>query len=205
VTVVSDNFNRANENLEASANWSMDDGGTGVLRIVSQAVEESTAAYIVKYRWVGTALSGADSYVQADINTGTDDWDTPMVGLRQTAGTGASNNDGYAAGPSNADTHYLLEITDGSESVLGSWGTPADNTTYAYYLEGDGNNLVVEIDGTERISTTDSTQSTASVGIFWGGWGSAPDGRIDNWEAGDLGVSIPIAAILVSQARRRRA
>ena len=60
-----DDFNRSNEGLDASANWTEDDG---VWTVTSNQVRE--ASYDSSYhkaRWTGTALDSSDYYCQLTI------------------------------------------------------------------------------------------------------------------------------------------
>lgn len=105
-----------------------------------------------------------------------------------TNGTGVSNNDGYAAQAYVNDAFYLTRVDDEVDTVIGSWGTPASATTYVIRLTCNGSGLVVNIDGTDRISTTDATYSSGGVGIFNGLYTAAMTSQhfLDNWEASDL-------------------
>jgi hypothetical protein len=184
MTVISDDFNRSNEELGTSANWTEDDGDW---EVVSNQVRQATAAgAYYKARWTGTSLAGNDNYCELDIVD---------IQAASAIGPGArltsdSNVSGYAGMGWSGDAWYLIDLTAGGENVLGTYGTPSASTELE--VQAEGTTIRLMIDNVQRVSVTDSSYSSGSPGLF--AYGNDQDG--DNWEAGDLGaagLSIPVA------------
>lgn len=190
---VSDDFNRADQSLFASSNWSPDQVGTSSMVIVSNILKstQTAAGGYYKARWIGASLASSDYWTEADVQVNSGEAvNTLAPAGRLTNGTGAANNDGYGAPPYVSDAFYLVRIDDGAETVLGTYGTPASATTYVIRLTCNGSSLVVKIDGTDRISTTDATYASGGVGIFNAIYTSILSQHfMDNWEASDIAAA----------------
>jgi hypothetical protein len=174
VVDVADPFTRSDEELDVSANWEND---SGTFEVQSNEVEmESPASGIYrKARWVGTALSADYTCdLEADEVSGTV---AIGPGARLTAD---SNVSGYAVLGWSADTYYLVDLTAGSENVLGSGDTPTAGDILTVSV--DGTTIAGLIDDSQFASTTDSSYSSGQPGIF--AYGAGVDG--DNWAASDI-------------------
>jgi hypothetical protein len=189
MTVVTDNFNRSNEDLETSANWTEDQGDW---EIISNQVEmvnvggEGQNSYF-KARWAGAALAGNDNYCELVVSV--DGSVTIGASVRNSADTDV---DCYAGMGWSGDTWYLLDLNNGVENVLGTWGSPSGGETVR--VEAEGTTIRLLIDGTQRVSTTDSSYSSGVPGLC--SYLNGIDG--DDWEAGDISAGATLFIALDS-------
>lgn len=211
MTTVSDDFNRANSS-DLGANWSEDTGGWAInSNTLIKDDEGSPDRY--KLRWVGTALSSSNYYVEADIHL--DDQGSaegPAPAGRMANGTGDSNTDCYCYEFIDGNNSYINRLDDSARTILATGGSVSTFTTYPNCrLEMNGSNLTGTRNGAADVSTTDATYASGGVGITWAEFGIP--GTVfwmDNWEAGDLAAAAhahgkigqePLASKLVGLVR----
>ena len=174
-----DDFNRANEDLETSANWTRVDGVAGALKVISNQCGEGSggdAAYLCPDQ------SDADHYTQAVLNgasgpassfpvcvrvTDKDNW----IGVRYSTG-------GMELYKRVAGTFTSLDTSTHTHSAGDVW-----------YLEASGNNIVGKLNGTTVVSATETDHNTVTrQGIINRG---VENPLVDDFEAGAL-VSPPV-------------
>lgn len=180
-----DAFTRADENLEASANWTRVDGaaGAGAVRSNQFAQLSSTnTAYQCPDQ------GSADHYSQATTAV-SGSW-TGFLSIRTTD----SNN--FIGTRPNGSTIELYKRVSGTFTSLGS---AAANTGIGavYYLEGSGNNLTVKVDSVTKIGPISETalNTVTRSGIVVR---TTLNPTLDNFESGTLssGVSGTISVTL---------
>jgi hypothetical protein len=182
VTIVSDDFNRAN-NTNLGANWAEDTGGWAISS--NRVWQTTTGAVYRKLRWVGTALASADYAVQATVFTGS----SAAVGSGVLCRAVTSATETFyclVVFPANNGIH-IIELTAGSGVILASAGpTLAINTSYTLRLECSGGTLRGYLDGVLQITTSDATLASGSPGIVCYGDQDATGAYTDSWSAWDL-------------------
>lgn len=174
-----DDFNRANENLEASANWTRSGGSAGDATVASNAVRAITT------NATGTAFlcpdtEAADHYVQAA-------WLTSAAAGPFLCGrfTDASNFVGARWQSGNARFEIYKRVT-GTFTLLGTY-TAALVSGDIIRLECDGDTARLLVNGVERIAPVSLAGSHAGVTRAGVVVRSVPiNPWIDNFEAGAL-------------------
>lgn len=194
MTLVTDNFNRADENLSASADWTLTVGTATDAQVVTNEVEFANA---VTYHVVETAVSNEDMYAQAQVTgLSTDTQCGPQVRMDPATADG----DGYMMMRDGfASEIARLRRTDGdSRTTLASTSASvSDNDTL--YVEASGSAIEGQIVGVETITATDATYGGASTdhpGVY--GF-SSPGNTIDNFEADVLSGGITQAVGQVTE------
>ncbi|MGB0971912.1 MAG: hypothetical protein ACPGVG_13270 [Mycobacterium sp.] len=165
-----DDFNRANEDLEDSADWTLADGSAGALTIVSNEVNSpgTNTGYHCPDQ------GDDDHYAQAKlVKTGANNW----LCVRQ---DGWRNWYGIRA---SGTALQIYRRTNGSfSSSLGSWSGLAAGDVLK--IEAEGTTIKAYVNGVERISITDSTHTTGRQGLTaYSGTGAV----WDDFEAGVVG------------------
>jgi hypothetical protein len=182
VTTVSEDFSGT------LSNWAQDSGSWTITS--GYLYQSETSGAYRKLRWTGAALSGDDVAVQAVVRS-----PSSAIGVGVYArGTTDSTVTYYGLVVFATAGVYLVEITGGSESVLASWtaSPPAADTDVTLRLECEGSSLRGYVNGTERLSATDATLSSGSVGMMSYGGGLGGN-RADDWTAYDLTPAAPTA------------
>lgn len=180
MATVSDDFNRSNS-TSLGSNWA-EDSGNWV--IVSNTLRQSTSSGAYrKARWVGSALASSDYAVQAVCSSSNGAVGPGVFGR----GAASSTVTYYGLVFFPGDNIYIVEITAGSESVLasGSGFTPSSGVAYTLRLECEGTALRGYVNGTLRVSGSDSTLASGAVGVMSYG-GSSDNNSFDDWTASDL-------------------
>ena len=178
-TSVSDDFNRGNEELGASANWTEVNGD---LEVISNEVGPGATGSAFNARF-GTVLSSDEQFAEIDFTT-------------------AANGSSFV-GPATrfaaaAETFYFYRQTEGGaislvRRVTGSNTTDASDTnaiTLPVTVRGkvDGSDLLdLLIDTVSKLTFTDNTiTGNLRTGLIFRA--IATDERGDNWSAADLAV-----------------
>lgn len=202
-TTIADNFNRANENLEASADWALLSGVSGAASfdILSNQCREDLGLSDRGAAQHQTSLSSDDHYAQVTIEA--------LVAPASTRSDGGA----YARLSSNTGKHngYVYQATIESDSaikgrIFKSTGTAPTATvlvdetetivvTDTIRVEADGSSITGKINGT---ITAGPTTDTALTGTLTAGLeariesGSVGDIILDNFEAADLAAAVGI-------------
>lgn len=171
-----DNFNRANENLEASANWLWDGRETGAVQVsANRLLTTSTTTVGTTYR--SPNLGSADHYVQYEVANTTDVnasyvccrlGDTSnFVGIRNTQGT-----------------VVVARESDALGSVVLYSGTPGISVGSVLRLECIGTNWEAFLNGVSFASGAigDDSLGSPRQGLY--AQTNAINPWIDNYEAG---------------------
>lgn len=127
---------------------------------------------------------GSDHYSIANLPFGTTSFAGPTTRTSATAGTG-SQPCCYAVYHVGSGLYRLRKYTQGQTfSEIASATVTQPSGAYPLKLTANGSSLVVNVDGTDRISATDSTLATPQrCGCFI--YGTSP--KIDSFSAGDCG------------------
>lgn len=192
----SDDFNRANEELGASADWT-ERGPAGdvdydvvsnqVNTVVAKAADDAVCAHIDS-----SYITTADYTVEVEANSSGGGLFYGPVGRRVDYST--NDSDGYFAlrfENGGSDDYRLYKRVSGSWTQLGSSYSAAITGTETLKLEMDGSDISAYLDGTLRIGPITDTALTASgdCGISDATGGSDHSGAVwDNFTADDLVV-----------------
>lgn len=141
----SDDFNRANETLETSANWTC--SSNNVAKVTSNRVGAD----------VGTEMSAkcpdqssADHYTQ--VSNVASSWGS-FATIRM------ADKDNYIGMRANGTAYEVFKRVASSFTSLGSYSTtPSAGDTL--YLEGSGNSITFKLNGTIRVTATESAGNT---------------------------------------------
>lgn len=196
----SDDFNRANEELGASSDWT-ERGPSGdvdydivsnqVSTVVAKAASDAICAHIST-----TPITTADYSVQVEADGSGGGQFYGPVGRR--ANNGANDSDGYFALRHNTttDDYRLYKRVSGSWTQLGSSYTAAIPGNETLKLEMNGSTIKAFLDGTERHSQTDTSLSASGdCGISDATGGTDHSGVVwDNFTADDLATNVNVLA-----------
>jgi hypothetical protein len=171
-TAFSDNFNRANGALSASANWDGIIPGTEGIQISSNTVYlRGSGAYVCHDRVAtGAYTFSGDQGASATFTTVGSN--TSGIGARLTTGTG-TNMSGYGVEVkttqvelfSYVNWNYSHLAAGPSRNTIGSW-VNAISANDVITIKCIGTTISVEVNGTERISVTDSDHSSGQPGLY---------------------------------------
>jgi hypothetical protein len=181
-TGFTDGFDRADEPLEASANWTGIVAEAGSADIVSNQVQIGGAGFGNSLTLCETVLAD-DQYAQVQIVAKpAGGYDETAVAARVTT-PGGGSWDGYIFRLTSGGDINLIRVDGGSKTDL---------TTVAFAVS-DGDVLRIEctgatirglVNGVERTSVTDTTHASGKAGLY-----RVVDNNttiFDNFEAGDL-------------------
>lgn len=191
----SDNFNRANEELGASADWTerypAGDGDYDIVSnqvhtVVAKAASEVVCAYISS-----SYITTADYSVQVEANSSAGGLFYGVMGRRVNFGT--NDSDGYFVSRYEngaSDDYRLYKRAAGAWTQLGTSYVAAITGTETLKLEMNGTAIKAFLDGTERVSVTDTTFSASGdCGITDTTGGTPHEGVVwDNFTADDFTV-----------------
>jgi len=186
-TLFSDAFTRANSSTIGN-NWVEN---IGDWEIISNAVREPTLGGVAGYLLNTTTLGTANYSIQVDITQGA------LV-------SGTNRGIGIVARLADLNNFYLAWINElgspiqlysvsgGSFNVVGSW-TPSPNPLpdpVSLRLECQGSTIRVFVNGTQRISVTDTANTTEGdfgLRVYFGS--SFSDHRFDNVVVADFATA----------------
>lgn len=168
----SDDFNRANESLDASADWTERKGNYELVSNMATLSGVGAWGPALVAHCNSSDITTADYSVQADCNrNGASSW-MGVAGRRVDYST--DDSDLYCVIGSSTDGEWrLYKQVSATWTQLDSYAaTIADATFYTVKLEMNGTTIKGYIDGTERLSATDSSLSASG------------DAGISNYESG---------------------
>lgn len=179
-TVFTDDFNRANENLEASSDWERTVGSAGDLAIsTNRVVSQSSGS--TAYRCVGASLAD-DQYCQALITGGTSGTSGPGVCVRYSAS--ASTFYHFRWTESGGSFYALFKSVGGSLTSLATSATGQPTPSADLFrLEVSGTSLTCKVNGSTVITHTDSSISSGPHG---GVRSFQINNEFEDFEMGDL-------------------
>jgi hypothetical protein len=188
-----DDFNRAS----LGANWA----------VMAGAPSCDGAAYVPtgsgdnSARWVADAFAN-DHYSQAQIAAAVTSGENQV--LARCAGT----NNQYGAATNCATYKDLYKVVAGSYTDLGQQTTGAIPTTGdTIRIEAQGTTLRFVLNGVTQFSLADSSLASGAAGVNVWVNGATPNGKLDNWQADNLGgkkAPPPVQRTLRVWARARR-
>lgn len=195
-TSVSDNFNRTNEALEDSANWTKVLGNAS-LQVVSNELSQTHTTNDTSYNSYQTALATANHFAELSI----EEHGVPG-GLRSWWGA-------IVRGDNTADNHLIFQSTKTTSAtqrrlikrVSGSNTTLVDTSeTHSlpeiYRLEFSGTLFTTLIASVIQDGPTTETDLGGNlyVGLagYRGGEATFPTMRADDWAGGDLAAGVEI-------------
>lgn len=189
ITGILDQFNRANQVLTTSADWSVL-GGAAVPTVNSNQIDNGTESYVGA--WWDTSTFGPDCECRMLINV-----DGNYFGIFARLTTPAGSYDAYQA--SWSTSNLTLQRNDNAvQTQLGSTVTLAKAAGMELGLECIGSAIKVYTESggtwTERISQTDSTYTTAgNVGFDY--FDGASTLKLDDFGGGTLDTVIPTGTV----------
>lgn len=150
-----DDFNRADENLETSSNWTRVDGAAGALQVVSNRLHQTSGTESL---YTSPDTGSGDHYAQCE------DWRSGFswTGFLVVRATDANNWVGVRATGSGYEVYRKKA---GSFFGPDVW-SGANSNGDVCYLEASGSDIVVKINGTTRITVTDSFSSSVTTAGF---------------------------------------
>lgn len=187
-SVINDDFDRA-DSTNLGVNWT-ERGGDW--RLSSQAMSNATTATDHVATWNGGAYASVLSSARTQIMGGSG---TASIGIRLGGFAGGVPATGYIAELQSSGLVVLWRID--TWAILGTYSIPAyvPGQAVVLALRGAGSTLNVDVNGTTRITATDSQFTTGQVGL----WSYAPSAvdqhRFDDFVVQDL--SAPTATPVV--------
>lgn len=190
--IATDDFNRANEQLDASANWDID--GWANLDVSSNVVVADAGSQYSYGLWVGDTLDN-DQWAEADISALDGTGGEAGVLVRGTVTGGTNSTTAYALMLSDGGQVWLYEYTGGSRASLASTASGYFDDTVAHTarIEVVGTTITGYVDGVEAVTQTDATITSGAAGIGIMLW--SPGVSIDNFSAGDWVATAPSTVI----------
>lgn len=176
---VSDDFNRSDEFLQSSSNWTK---GTGYLDVTSNRVDTGSTFSTARYYWSGASPGYTDhQYVQAKIY---------LYG-------GSTTKGGLFVRFQDVANYYYANIDEGGNWEIGKRVATtvtviaSGSTTFSdgavMRLAVWGGTLMLTYNGTEIAEVEDGSLSTGDAGIYYSSSGNK-GGVWDDWSAGEVEI-----------------
>jgi hypothetical protein len=184
--IATDDFNRADETLTASANWTVAPSQTSPELVSNEVV--TAAAKSVEYVAYHVGTFADDQWAEADMRIGGDFSQARLV-LR--CSTSAVTRYEAIVDTFSTGRYLFYKNVAGVGSVIGSWSTPGglvDGPMVRYRFEVVGSTLTLYADGVEILTETDTDITSGQPGLavyYAAGIGAETTPHIDNWSAGD--------------------
>jgi hypothetical protein len=190
--MATDNFNRSDETLNVSANWTTI-LGVG-LRVVSNQVAgaASAADTIDLYESAASGEAQYSQYIVKTLGTSTDHGPAVQCQETDTCIFFSLYSSGEAFNKFTSGTFSLISYITMSDVVA--------NDVVKLEIDADGN-LTAYVNAVSVGTATDTSFSLGQPGIF----GYVTDWRSDDWEGGNLGGGGLIAKPLLRSFARQRA
>lgn len=182
-----ESFDRADENLEASANWTRVDGAAGAGAVRSNQFAQLSATNTL-YQCPDQA--SANHYAQAASQVS-----GAWTGFMAIRATDSNNFIGIRPGTNVVE---LYKRVAGTFTLLGS-ATVTTAVGVVYYVEGSGNNLTVKADGVTKLGpTAETAQNTVTrSGLVVR---TTLNPTLDSFESGALSSAAALAGNAQAQA-----
>lgn len=193
-----DNFNRSDENLDVSANWTQIHDGDA--RVVSNQCNGASTNSDCVTKWVSDTFDD-DQYSQAEFVSSAKTYAYAGIGARLT-GAATASCDGYVFGATSTQVR-LYRYDNGTKTSLADTSRVVTSGN-VLKIETSGTDIDCYDEATGVLSITDSTYSSGVAGVWHT---NNNDTLIDNWEGGNLGAAAadPLAPIMQSIRRQRAA
>lgn len=189
-TTYTDSFTRANEALDADANWQE---LSGTWTVTSNRAQLASGSSAVQYaRWNGD-LSSSDNYAQASCDCSSNSYQGVTCRYQSAANTGYACEVEWLE-----DVVALYKFVTGTSTSLGSASSIVNTpgTPVVMKTEANGSAIKSYSAGVQRVSVTDTAVSSGLRGGLWG-YDNATD-YFDDFEMSDLAAS----SILYTQLER---
>ena len=158
----SDNFNRSDEDLDASANWTTPSGSPTIFKVLSNKIHGDSGGVSLCMVATATENFGNDQKAECVISAvGTGDLCSPAVRLDDAG-------DGYAirADGGNFNTRRIVKLDAGVATVIGGVNfVPVNGDTLR--IDVIGTTIKAYINDSEIDSVTDSTHTVGQPGVFY--------------------------------------
>ena len=175
---ITDDFNRADEDVSANANWSVlwnPDSNEQDIGVVSNQVAAQTGTPRAAFKH-GTSVGSSDQYAQIDFVSGSGSNNFASLYVRA-----ADTSNYYEARFTNSGKAIIYKTVSGSETLLANVTGTALSGGEVLRLEAEGTALRAKVDGVTISSATDSDLSGDGVGF-----GRNNDIIVDNFEADSI-------------------
>lgn len=172
--VFADNFNRSNENLEASSNWTRIGGAAGAAAVVSNQLNDASAT---ETPYSCPNIGSTNHYAQAVWARGSAN--VSFIGARVVD----ANN--YVGVRYSGGALQLYKKVSGSFTLLGSYSYTVASTD-VLRVEASGDNVRALVNGVERVAPTSLGGSLGSSTLCGVIARSTAGAWIDTFEAGTL-------------------
>ena len=173
-----DNFNRADENLEADANWTLVDGAAGGLKIVSNVLKVDTTQSTGSYHCPDQSTT--DHYTQCVFNSSAEsflliraDSGSNFIGLRHTSGA-----------------WQAYKRVSGGFTLLGSYTATLTGGDVGYIEADSGDNITAKVNGIVRVGPLSETYNNTITRQGLSPRNSVIANWIGDFEAGALSAAI---------------
>jgi hypothetical protein len=191
VTVVSDNFNRADGGL--GANWHGETPDS-VMEIVSQQAVGNSSSSPNSGFWSADSFTD-DQFSEATITVhpASSKW----VGVTVRAASDGTEYLLIAFNNGGTDSWLLFKRAGaGSFAQIGSTVVTPIVVSQVMRLEAEGTTITAKIDGAPIITQTDSDIAGGAPGISNSGVADPANGALDNWSGGDVTADVFVPVIL---------
>lgn len=200
-TVVTDDFNRSNENLNASANWAMVIGSGNTLVVFSNQLRANDTNNNSRARH-GTDLAGNDSFAEMDavtFNAPSSSTNRIEVWFRYTSAADTAYGVNLLRTSADAQNISFRKVVTGSVTVLDTDRSVTFTIPDTFRGEASGTSMTSLFNGSGEHSFSDSA---IAAGLRTGTGGrtrtTVGDVEGDDWSGGDL------AAVEAEEVHRRR-
>lgn len=154
---LTDTFDRADESLDVSNGWVERNGGYDVVSNEAFLTTNPASSAVVAYN--ATGVASADYYAEAGCKyTATSGTSWIGVGGRRVNYSTADSDSYIALLNQGSGVLRLYKRISGAYTQLGEYAfTISDDVVYTVRLTMNGSTISVKLDGTERISVTDTS------------------------------------------------
>ncbi|MEK7634831.1 MAG: hypothetical protein AAB446_00115 [Patescibacteria group bacterium] len=174
--VVTDNFNRADENPLGNGNWTVATGFQP-LKIVNNQVQPAFAFGITQIEYWSSNTFNDNQYSQATI-----------VNLANACGLALnfSGNNGYTAWYHGSDDVRLQQVTNGTPTTLTTWGSLGIGAGQVMKLTNVGGVITLYLNGSQKGTYDDSASPVTGGSPGLETYGTSFVATFDDWEGGNI-------------------
>ncbi len=183
--LVTDDFNRADEDIQDSANWDIV-AASNQFSIVSNVLNVIGTTNFRHTAWWSADSFGPDCYAEFEnlVVPTSASGVGPMVRY-DGVNLNSTGNAYFGRADASGPEYDIFKVVTGSSTQLATGGTPVTGT---YRFEADGSTLTLFVDTVQELQTTDTSITGADfAGIFQ--FGTADGGDWDDFEAADLAAA----------------
>ncbi len=169
-----DNFNRTDEDLQASANWANVKGAMDVESNIA-AIDTNKSIYRCE-----SAMDTDDHYAQCDLVIRDDQ---PGINARMSEGD-LNGWDAYHFRNNDGSAWQIFEVTDNGFTEIASDATTEPTPPYTMRVTANGSTISADLDAAEIMSVTDTALTGQVKTGFRDNLATGTDW--DNWEIADV-------------------